>query len=192
MEQTLLADIELEVDLLTRIGKGDRSSFEELYERYSGILFSTAFRILNEESAAEDVIQDVFIQIWEKAPLYDASRGKPLTWAITMTRNKAIDRIRSQQRRNRLQDDMEKNASIFDEFSDRSSLEEVQSSEKGEIVRQAILQLSDEQRRAIELAFFSGMSQSEISETIGEPLGTVKARIRRGMMKLKEIVAPLI
>jgi RNA polymerase sigma-70 factor (ECF subfamily) len=192
MAPIVLADIELEADLLKRIGEGDRRSFEELYERYSGILYSTAFRILNDDSAAEDVIQDVFIQIWEKAPLYDVTRGKPLTWAITMTRNKTIDRLRSQQRRNRLRDDMEKDASIFDEFSDRDSLEEVQSSEKGEIIRQAILQLSKEQRRAIELAFFSGMSQSEIAEQIGEPLGTVKARIRRGMMKLKELVAPLI
>ena len=192
MEALSTAELELEIDLLKRTGEGDRRSFEQLYERYSGVLFSTAYRILNDQSAAEDAIQDVFIQIWEKAPLYDASRGKPLTWAVTMTRNKAIDRLRSQQRRNRLRDEMETHASIFEEFSDRSSLDEVQSAESGELIRRAVQQLSKEQRQAIELAFFSGMSQSEIAEAIGEPLGTIKARIRRGMMKLKEIVTPLL
>jgi len=192
MEPSSTADLDHEIALLKRTGEGDRRSFEQLYERYSGVLFSTAFRILNDQTAAEDVLQDVFIQIWEKAPLYDASRGKPLTWAVTMTRNKAIDRLRSQQRRNRLRDEMETQASIFEEFSDRSSLDEVQSAEKGELIRRAVQQLSKEQRQAIELAFFSGMSQNEIAEAIGEPLGTIKARIRRGMMKLKEIVTPLL
>ena len=192
MDPLSTADLELEIDLLKRTGEGDRRSFEQIYERYSGVLFSTAYRILNDQTAAEDVIQDVFVQIWEKAPLYDATRGKPLTWAVTMTRNKAIDRLRSQQRRNRLRDEMETHASIFEEFSDRSSLDEVQTAEKGELIRQAVRQLSKEQRQAIELAFFSGLSQSEIAEKIGEPLGTIKARIRRGMMKLKEIVTPLL
>ena len=192
MEPISTADLEFEIDLLKRTGEGDRRSFEQLYERYSGVLFSTAYRILNDQTAAEDAIQDVFVQIWEKAPLYDSARGKPLTWAVTMTRNKAIDRLRSQQRRNRLRDEMETHASIFEEFSDRSSLDEVQSAEKGEMIRRAIQQLSKEQRQAIDLAFFSGLSQSEIAERIGEPLGTIKARIRRGMMKLKEIVTPLL
>jgi RNA polymerase sigma-70 factor (ECF subfamily) len=192
MEPFSSAEIDLEISLLKRTGEGDRASFELLYERYSGVLFSTAFRILNDQTAAEDVLQDVFIQIWEKAPLYDPTRGKPLTWAVTMTRNKAIDRLRSQQRRNRLKDEMEAQASVFEEFSDRSSLDEVQSVERGELIRQAVRQLSKEQRKAIELAFFSGMSQSEIAEELGEPLGTVKARIRRGMMKLKEIITPFL
>ena len=192
MEPFSSAEIDLEISLLKRTGEGDRASFELLYERYSGVLFSTAFRILNDQTAAEDVLQDVFIQIWEKAPLYDPTRGKPLTWAVTMTRNKAIDRLRSQQRRNRLKDEMEAQASVFEEFSDRSSLDEVQSGERGELIRQAVRQLSKEQRKAIELAFFSGMSQSEIAEELGEPLGTVKARIRRGMMKLKEIITPFL
>ncbi len=192
MEPFSNADIEIETELLKRTGEGDRQSFEALYDRYSGVLFSTAYRILNDQAAAEDVLQDVFIQIWEKAPLYDSARGKPLTWAVTMTRNKSIDRLRSQQRRNRLRDEMEIHASIFEEFSDRSSLDELESMETGELVRNAVQQLSKEQRQAIELAFFSGMSQAEIAETLCEPLGTVKARIRRGMMKLKELVSPYL
>ena len=192
MDQVCTADMELEIALLKRTGEGDRHSFERLYDRYSGILYSTAYRILNDQQAAEDVIQDVFIQIWEKAPIYDPSRGKPLTWAVTMTRNKAIDRLRSSQRRNRLQGDMERHAAIFEDYSARSSLDEVEAAEKSGLMRKAVQQLSKEQRQAIELAFFSGMSQSEIAEAIGEPIGTIKARIRRGMMKLKEIVTPLL
>jgi len=192
MDEVCIDDVELEIALLKRTGEGDRHSFEQLYDRYSGILFSTAYRILNDQSGAEDVLQDVFIQIWEKAPLYDRSRGKPLTWAVTMTRNKAIDRLRSVNRRSRLQGEMERQVSIFDDFSDRSSLDEVESAENSQLIRQGVRQLSKEQRQAIELAFFSGMSQSEIAEAIGEPIGTIKARIRRGMMRLKEILTPLL
>ena len=183
-------DIEAEIALLHRIGQGDRRSFEELYDRFSGVLFSTAYRVLNNREAAEDVLQDVFIQIWEKAALYDPTRGKPMTWAITLTRNKAIDRLRSTQRRNRLQDDLEHEAQTVEQFDDKNSFDAVSSVETGEMVREAIKKLSKDQREAIELAFLSSLTQTEISERLGEPLGTVKARIRRGMMKLKDLLGP--
>lgn len=184
------SELEHEIELLRRTGEGDRGSFEQLYERFSGVLFATAYRVLNNQQAAEDVLQDVFIQIWEKAPLYDANRGKPLTWAVTLTRNKAIDRLRSVQRRHRLQDDVEKEAQTFEQFDDRSSLDAVEGVEKAQLIRGAIGKLSKEQREAIELAFFSGLTQTEIAERLGEPLGTIKARIRRGMMKLRELLEP--
>ena len=183
-------DLEAEIALLHRIGQGDRRSFEELYDRFSGVLFSTAYRVLNNREAAEDVLQDVFIQIWEKAALYDPTRGKPMTWAITLTRNKAIDRLRSTQRRNRLQDDLEHEAQTVEQFDDKNSFDAVSSVETGEMVREAIKKLSKDQREAIELAFLSSLTQTEISERLGEPLGTVKARIRRGMMKLKDLLGP--
>jgi len=172
------------------IGAGDRPSFEKLYERFSGVLFSTAYRVLNNSEAAEDVLQDVFVQIWDKAPLYDPARGKPLTWAVTLTRNKSIDRLRGLQRRNRLHDDVEKESATFDQFDDRSSLDAVTGIERAQMVRAAIEKLSTEQRKALELAFFSGLTQTEIAEQLGEPLGTVKARIRRGMMRLRELIEP--
>jgi RNA polymerase sigma-70 factor (ECF subfamily) len=190
MESDPAANLETEIDLLRRTGQGDRQSFEQLYERFSGVLFSTAYRVLNSPEAAEDVLQDVFIQIWEKAPLYDPERGKPLTWAVTLTRNKAIDRLRSVQRRNRLQDEVEQEALSFEQFDERNSLDAVESIEKGKLVRDAIKKLSPDQRQAIELAFFSGLTQTEIAERLGEPLGTVKARIRRGMMKLRDVISP--
>ena len=183
-------ELEAEIELLRRIGQGDRRSFEELYARFSGVLFSTAYRVLNNQQAAEDVLQDVFIQIWEKAPLYDPARGKPMTWAVTLTRNKSIDRLRSTQRRNRLQDDVEREAQTFEQFDDRSSFDAVAQGETGALVREAIGKLSKDQREAIELAFFSSMTQTEIAERLKVPLGTVKARIRRGMMKLKDVLSP--
>jgi len=181
-------EVDIEIALLQRVGQRDRKSFEQLYDRFSGVLFSTAYRVLNNQEAAEDVLQDVFIAIWEKAPLYDATRGKPLTWAVTLTRNKAIDRLRSVQRRGRLQDEVEREAKIFEAHDGKDSIDHVDVLEKSQMVRAAVMQLSGEQRQAIELAFFSGLTQSEIAEKLKEPLGTVKARIRRGMMKLKELI----
>jgi RNA polymerase sigma-70 factor (ECF subfamily) len=188
MEPDPTFDLEAEIELLKRISAGDRRSFEQLYDRFSGVLFSTAYRVLNNQEAAEDVLQDVFVQIWEKAPLYDPARGKPLTWAITLTRNKSIDRLRSAQRRNRLGDELENEAQSLEQFDDKSSVEVVEAMEKGKLVRAAIAKLSKDQREAIELAFFSGLTQTEISEQLNEPLGTIKARIRRGMMKLRDLL----
>lgn len=190
MEPDPTIDLAAEIELLQQIGKGDRRSFEQLYDRFSGVLFSTAYRVLNNQEAAEDVLQDVFVQIWEKAPLYDPLRGKPLTWAVTLTRNKSIDRLRSTQRRNRLRDEVEQESLSFEQFDDKSSVDAVDAMEKGAMVRAAIAKLSPDQRQAIELAFFSGLTQTEIAERLGEPLGTIKARIRRGMMKLKDVISP--
>jgi len=190
METDTAQQLDAEIELLRRVAKGDRSAFEELYDRFSGVLFSTAYRVLNNQEATEDVIQDVFIQIWEKAPLYNPALGKPMTWAITLTRNKAIDRLRSTQRRGRLQDEMQREAETFEQFDERSSFDAASGVETGKLVREAIQKLSEDQREAIELAFFSSFTQTEIAERLKEPLGTVKARIRRGMLRLKEILSP--
>jgi RNA polymerase sigma-70 factor (ECF subfamily) len=192
METDTAQQLDAEIELLRRVAKGDRSAFEELYDRFSGVLFSTAYRVLNNQEATEDVIQDVFIQIWEKAPLYNPALGKPMTWAITLTRNKAIDRLRSTQRRGRLQDEMQREAETFEQFDERSSFDAASGVETGKLVRDAVQKLSKDQREAIELAFFSSLTQTEIAERLNEPLGTVKARIRRGMLRLKEILGSKI
>jgi RNA polymerase sigma-70 factor (ECF subfamily) len=189
MANDSLNDQEVESELLKRVGEGDRASFEQLYDRFSGVLFSAALQILGDQREAEDVLQDVFVQIWDKAKLYNAARGKPLTWAMTLTRNKAIDRLRSIQRRFRLKDQVEKEAKVSSQMASPNSVDGVDAKEKSRIIHSAVLQLSQEQREAIELAFFSGLTQNEIAEELHQPLGTVKARIRRGMLKLKEIVA---
>lgn len=174
-----------DADLLLRTGQGDGESLQQLYRRFSGVLFSTAFRVLNNAKDAEDVVQEAFVQIWDKASLYDVRRGKPLTWAMTLTRNKAIDRLRRVQRRARLQEDIASEAAVWEHTVEHDSSDLAAAHDTHKIVRSAVIQLSPDQRRAIELAFFSGLTQHEVARQLGEPLGTVKARIRRGMQKLR-------
>ena len=181
-------DRAVELDLLARVAKRERAAFEQLYDRYANILYATAMKFLKEDADAQDVVQDVFIQIWDKAKLYDPGKGKPLTWALTLTRNRSIDRIRSIQRRTRLRDDFEKETVADESTGVREALTGVDASEKVQILRDAVGRLSAEHRRVIELAFFRGLTQSEIAASLGQPLGTVKARARRGLMKLKEIL----
>jgi len=188
MEPDPSLDLEAEVELLRRIGARDLRSFEELYRRFGGTLFATIIRILNHQEAAEDVLQEVFLQIWEKAPLYDTARGKPLTWVVTLARNKAIDRLRATQRSHRLHSEVERETQALDSSEERSSADTLEAVEKGKLVREAMRKLSKDQREAISLAFFSGLTQTEIAERLGEPLGTVKARIRRGMMRLRDVL----
>lgn len=182
-------DLQADIHLIQRIGMGDRDAFEEFYKRYVGLVYSTAYRVLNSASDAEDVAQDVLFMIWEKSPMFDASRGKPITWALTMTRNKAIDRLRSLQRRFRLQDEVEKETCPDDFIHERRAADEVDAMEKGQIVRSAVMKLNREQREVIEMAYFGGLTQQEIASRLDEPLGTVKARIRRGMLRLRKMVA---
>lgn len=177
-----------DADLFQQTAAGDQHSLAELHRRYCGVLHSTAFRVLNNSREAEDVVQEAFVQIWEKASSYDARRGKPLTWAMTLTRNKAIDRLRRLQRRHRLQEEIERESGIWPRFSEIDSFDELASHETAAIVRHAVIQLSDDQRNAIELAYFSGLTQQEIAQQLRQPLGTIKARIRRGMKKLRKII----
>ena len=192
----IIRDELLEIELLEGTGRGDRDCFRQLHERYAGVLFSAAYQVLNDPAEAEDVLQDVFVQIWDKAKLYDRARGKPLTWALTLTRNKSIDRLRSAQRRHRLKDEVEKETTVSEQRgaggaqAGGDSVERVYARETNVLVRNAVLQLSTEQRQAIEMAFFSGLTQNEIAQRLDEPLGTVKARIRRGMIKLKDLIEP--
>jgi RNA polymerase sigma-70 factor (ECF subfamily) len=190
MEPDPEKELEAEIEILKRISQGDRKSFEEIYDRFSRILFAAAFRVLNDRVAAEDVLQDVFLQIWEKAPMYNPDLGKPLTWAVTLTRNKAIDYARSIRRRSRLQESAQRESEVFEQYDNRSSFDAVASVEASKLVREAIQKLSVNQREVIELAFFSSMTQAEIAERLNEPLGTIKARIRRGMMKLRSVIGP--
>ncbi len=195
-KQPITRDESFEIELLEATGRGDRDSFRQLHERYAGVLFSAAYQVLNDPAEAEDVLQDVFVQIWDKAKLYDRARGKPLTWALTLTRNKSIDRLRSAKRRHRLKDEVEKETAATEQQgaggaqTGGGSVDHVYARETNKIVRHAVLQLSNEQRQAIEMAFFGGLTQNEIAQRLDEPLGTVKARIRRGMIKLKDLIEP--
>jgi len=178
-------DLERDVELLRRIAGGDRSAFSNFYDQYSGLLFSIAVKVLNDTKEAEDVLQEVFMQIWSKADAYDPLLGRPASWAVTLTRNKAIDRIRASQRRSKLLDQATVDANALPD-NVPSANEKILGRENAEKIRSVVAELPPEQRRAIELAFFSGLTQDEISKRLQEPLGTIKARIRRGILKLRE------
>jgi len=157
-----------------------------LYRERFPYFAQVARAIVGDRDRAMEVVQEAFVQIWEKASVYDAARGKPLTWAMTLTRNKAIDHLRRVQRRRRLQDEVSEEAKIWDHIVENDSSDEAAAHERKEIVRSAVIELSLDQRRAIEMAFFGGMTQQEIAQKLDEPLGTVKARIRRGLLKLRQ------
>jgi RNA polymerase sigma-70 factor (ECF subfamily) len=182
-----------DVELILRIGRGDRACFEEFYHRHAALIYSSAYKVLNNADDAQDVTQDVMFMVWEKSPMYEESRGKPLNWAVTMTRNKAIDRLRSVQRRLRLKEDVEREtAPLLRAGIEGRPSEAMDAGEKQRIVRGAVMKLNREQREVIEMAYFGGLTQLEISERLNTPLGTVKARIRRGMLRLRKIVGPAL
>jgi RNA polymerase sigma-70 factor, ECF subfamily len=174
-----------DVELLRRIGDGDRSAFGSFYDQYSGLLFSIAVKILNDAKEAEDVLQEVFMQIWNKSDAYDPLLGKPASWAVTLTRNKAIDRIRASNRRSKLLEQATVEANVATDHSP-SANETLHGRENAQMIRSVVAALPLDQRCAIEMAFFSGLTQDEIAKNLNEPLGTIKARIRRGMLKLRE------
>jgi RNA polymerase sigma-70 factor (ECF subfamily) len=178
-------EVEKEVELLRRISNGDGSALSSFYDLYSGLLFSIAVKVLNDAKEAEDVLQEVFMQIWNKADTYNPLLGKPVSWAVTLTRNKAIDRIRASQRRSQLLAQAAVEADLSPDNSP-SANERMHGRENAEKIRSVVAALPSDQRRAIELAFYSGLTQDQISKTLQEPLGTIKARIRRGMLKLRE------
>ena len=181
---TIISDAAAQADaeLLARVASGDRDAFAALYDRFSKPLFSFALRIVGNPADAEDVLQEVFVQLWEKAGQFDPSQGKPFTWSVTMTRNKAIDRLRSSQRRNRLVEE----ATLADPASDVVETGKAIGTDEATRIRTAVNTLPADQRQAIEMAFFGGLTHHQIAEKIREPLGTIKARIRRGMLKLRD------
>jgi RNA polymerase sigma-70 factor (ECF subfamily) len=174
-----------DVELLRQIAGGDRAAFAEFYDRHSTLMFSVATRILNDPAEAQDVLQEAFLQIWEKAAKFDPKLGKASSWAAILARNKAIDRIRASQRRSRLAEEAGAAQAIAEDVAD-SVNESLVGPEQAQLIQSAILELPGEQRQAIELAYFSGLTQDEISKKLNTPLGTVKARIRRGLLKLRD------
>jgi RNA polymerase sigma-70 factor (ECF subfamily) len=172
-------------ELLARIARHDFAALEEFYDQTSGPIFSVAFRILGEAAEAEEVVQDVFVQIWEKAPTFDPALGSAFHWALSITRHRSIDRLRARQRRARLVEDLQDSGLVDDRLgADSAAL--ASETDDAVHVRCVLQSLPPEQRQAIELAFFGGKTHQQIAEELGEPVGTIKARIRRGMLKMRE------
>jgi RNA polymerase sigma-70 factor (ECF subfamily) len=174
-------------ELLARIAQRDTAAFAQLYDQFSRILFSIAHQILRDPAQAEDVLQEVFLQVWNRASDFDPELGKPLTWVVTLTRNRAIDRLRAAKRTDRLLEAATEEAQARSDDAPDSATALMQL-EAATRIRNALAQLPKQQRQAIELAFFRGLTQTEIASALKEPLGTIKARIRRGMLQLRQFL----
>ncbi len=177
-----------EADCLSRVARArDESAFSRLYDLQSPLLFSLACRMLGSEEDAQEVVQEVMLKMWREAGRYDPARGSVRAWSVTMTRSRCLDRLRSRAvlRRHESQP-----AADSPEPADDApmAVEDMLRAETQAVVRRALSALPDEQRRALEASFFDGLSQSQIAAETGEPLGTVKTRVRLGMRKLAELL----
>ena len=177
------------VRLALAMAGGDKEALGRLYDLLGKPLYSLAVRITNDSAEAQDVVQDVFLQLWNKAADFQPSRGSYFSWAATLTRNRALDRVRMRKRRGEIIRESAGDIAPARPDDDLDSSDALWIREKAVAVRSALAGLPDEQRTAIELAFFSGLTQQQISERLGDPLGTVKARIRRGLLRLRDALS---
>jgi RNA polymerase sigma-70 factor, ECF subfamily len=176
-----------DIQLMMRIAAGEEHAFTEIYRRYSPGLFGMALRILNDAKEAEDVLQEGFTSMWRRASSFDPERSSPFAWAVMIVRHKAIDKLRVRSRFEKLTE------RVLGEFGDaepeenEANLDPVFRDRRTHL-QNALQRIPDEQRQAVELAFFSGMTHEEISQQLETPLGTIKARIRRGLIRLRSFI----
>jgi RNA polymerase sigma-70 factor (ECF subfamily) len=174
------------VRLLRDVARGDRDAFARFYDLHAALVHTFALRILRERGEAEEVVQDVFLQVWRQAESYSTDRGTPEAWLITMTRSRGIDKLRSRRRR----DEMVRPADNPDRLPEPAVPESAAgSAEARATLGGALADLPAAQRSVLELAYFDGLTQSEIAARLGEPLGTVKTRMRSGLERLRGALA---
>ena len=171
-----------DIDLLKAVAAKNDAALGQLYDRYRLILFGVLMRILNNREEAEDVLQEVFLQVWRRAVDFDENRGRPFTWLVTLARSRGIDRLRSLASRERVA--VAGASEMSDEVSDAAA--DAIRSERVGVVNSALADLPEDQRKPLVLAYFDGLTQSEIATKLGLPLGTVKTRMRTAMIKLRE------
>jgi RNA polymerase sigma-70 factor (ECF subfamily) len=172
-------------DLVGRVAQGDRSAFLALYDRHAARVYALAARMLGDRASAEEVTQDSFLKLWTRARAFTPTRGTLVSWLLAITRNNALDRIRLESRRPALAE-----ASLFDLEDGRPDLEAPGSGSeeaRWRSLRFALAELPDGQRQVIELAYYHGLTHSQMAEVLGLPLGTVKTRVRLGMERLREV-----
>jgi RNA polymerase sigma-70 factor (ECF subfamily) len=165
-------------DLLRKLRTGDSQALADFYDLYAGLVNGLALRILRNTAEAEDVVQEVFVQVWRQVQRFDPDRGSAEAWLCTIARTRALDRLR---RRTARREDPGETA---------PGATAAPKTEEALAVRKALDGLSKEQRRALELAYYEGLTQTEIADRLGEPLGTVKTRIRTAMLRLREVLGP--
>lgn len=175
--------------LIRNSARGDQSALGELYDATSRLVFGLVLRIIGDRSTAEEVLLDVYTQAWRQAANYDEKRGAPLAWLMTIARSRAIDRIRSS-KHDQLKDSLDAVAEITDR--EPNPEQATVDSERRRLVRSALEALPAEQREVVELAYYSGLSHSEIALRLSQPLGTVKTRTRLAMIKLRDMLRPVL
>jgi len=174
-----------DAELLRAVARGDEAAFARVYDRYSPILLGLLLRILRSRAEAEDVLQEVCLQVWQQARSFDPARGRPFTWLVTLSRSRAIDRLRAVDSRERAAQRSAEDAPPDAAPQGRADEDAIRA-ERAEAVRDALGELPEEQRQVLVLAYLEGMSQSEIAAAKNQPLGTVKTRTRAGLKKLSE------
>lgn len=180
--------------LLALLAAGDERAAAELYDRFAATLMAVAFRVTRSRADAEDVVLETLDQAWRQAQRYERARGSLEAWLIVIARSRAFDRMRSDQRRGRRIvpiEDQPGGALLEARDEGASPIEAAEASDTRRRVALALASLPSAQREAVELAFYDGLSHSEVAEQLGEPLGTIKTRIRMGMIKLRDLLRPL-
>jgi RNA polymerase sigma-70 factor (ECF subfamily) len=172
-----------DIDLILRMASKDATALDVLYRRYHRLAFALVFRIVGNREDAEEVLADVFLQAWQQASRYDPVRGKPVTWLLTIARTRAIDRLRSSSRQQARTAGFEEKRENKPSGSEHDPLFVI---ETQSVVREALQTLPEQQRIAVEMAYFGGMSHTEIAAALDQPLGTIKDRIRSGIMHLRK------
>jgi RNA polymerase sigma-70 factor (ECF subfamily) len=173
--------------LLPAVAQGNVSAFEELYDRYASTVYGLLLRILGNADDAQEVLQETFVKAWTSAKMFDAVRGSEVAWLISIARSRGIDRLRSRRTRVEREDEAGRELSIFTSFVEKSTgADDAIQSEERQAVRGALAELPEPQRIALELAYFEGLSQSEIATRLSQPLGTIKTRMQLGMKKMRE------
>ena len=176
----------IDPELLARAATGDQQAFAELYDRSSSLLFTLALRILGDRDEAAEVLQEVYLEVWRKVVRYNPARGSPTAWLVTMTRSRALDRLRSRAARGYGMTDSIQNTPLTDlPDGNPGPLQASADLELRARVEKALVELPEAQREALELAYYQGLSHTEIAARLNEPLGTVKTRIQLGMSKLR-------
>lgn len=178
-----------DADLLKRIQKQDQQALANLYDRYSPVLYPLAVRIVASAEEAEDVLQEVFLQVWEKASTYTIDRGSVYSWVVALCRNKAIDRLRSKSFKKKSKEvEIEKSHALSDEQPKSDPHQILVLKGYTETVRGALKSLSRLEVKILEMSYYEGYSQSEIARLLKMPLGTVKTKMRKGIQKLRQVV----
>jgi len=181
------SDCPVDLDLVTRIAVGDSAALDALYARYSSPVRALVRKILPRAEDADEVVLDVFWQVWRQADRYDGSRGAPPAWIFAIARSRAIDRRRVRLRREDRTISFDDPVMVLDPLDERALPDQVASlRQTRDLMREAVRALSSAQRQAVELAFFEGLTHAEIATKLNQPIGTIKTRIRQGLIQLRK------